>query len=147
MFLCALSSTAGRAVSCSLFQGWGLRHTFQVAYVCSFLFQAVFWSISSLNQAMVPAPKLCIPTRHPGSYHVSTLWLLKMPVLCHNEKSVNLFTHTLCPSVYKGKSILFPLKSYPYCCDVREFHGHISKSKGSCFCSFPVKMDTAIVLR
>lgn len=59
----SLSSTAGRAVSCSLFQGWGLRHTFQVAYVRSFLFQAVFWSISSLNQAMVLAPTLCILTQ------------------------------------------------------------------------------------
>lgn len=36
-----------------------------------------------------------------------------MPVLCHNEKSVNLFTHTLCPTVYRGKSILLPFKSYP----------------------------------
>lgn len=63
MFLCSLSSTASRAVSCSLFQGWGLRHTFQVAYVCSFLFQAVFWLISSRDQAVVPAPKLPISTQ------------------------------------------------------------------------------------
>lgn len=61
--LCFLSSTASRAVSCSLFQGWGLRHTFQVAYVCSFLFQAVFWQISSPDQALVPAPKLPVPTQ------------------------------------------------------------------------------------
>lgn len=99
VFLCSLSSTASRAVSCSLFQGWGLRHTFQVAYVCSFLFQAVFWLISSRDQAVVPAPKL--PDLHPGSYPVSThLRLPKRPVLCHNEESVNLFTYTLCSSVF-----------------------------------------------
>lgn len=99
MFLCSLSSTASRAVSCSLFQGWGLRHTFQVAYVCSFLFQAVFWLISSRDQAVVPAPKLPISTQ--GVILSLHTWRLpKRPVLCHNEESVNLFTYTLCSSVF-----------------------------------------------
>lgn len=41
------------------------------------------------------------PDPHPGSYHVSThLRLLKMPVLCHNEESVNLFTYALCSSLF-----------------------------------------------
>lgn len=38
--------------------------------------------------------------------------LLKMPVLCHNEKSVNLLAHTPCSTVDRDKSILLPFKTY-----------------------------------
>lgn len=87
MFLCAFSPAqpaelfpvlcfkAGVCVTHSKWHMW-----------CSFLFQAVFWQIGSLVQAPCHCPST--PNPHPMSYHVSThSWLLKMPVLCHNEVS------------------------------------------------------------
>lgn len=74
--------------------------------------------------------------------------LLKMPVLCHNEKSVNLLAHTPCSTVDRDKSILLPFKTYSvvglWCGGIR---GRADTSEGSCFCDFPGKMGRALVLR
>lgn len=58
------------------------------------------------------------------------------------------FLHTPFASLFIGANQYFSLlKVILTVATLGEFHGHIDKAKGSCFCSFPVKMDTAIVLR
>lgn len=60
---------------------------------------------------MVPAPKLCIPTQGAiMSLHCDCSRCLCYVII---EKSVNLLTHTLCPTVKGANRYFLPFKSYP----------------------------------